>query len=192
MRASKLQPALLGGLFIGVLSALPFISAGNLCCCLWVIAGGVLAAWLLQQNQSAPIEAGDGATTGLLAGIIGAGVFLVLSIPIGLLFGPLQADMMQRVLESAGDMPPEAQEALRNIQRDGGGFVGTVVGALIGFIVMLLAGVAFGALGGLLGALMFRKQGPPPAPPAPTDPFGPSTPSGPVVPPPLPPNPPAQ
>ena len=40
----RLQPAFWGGLFIGVLSALPFVSVGNCCCCLWVVAGGVLAA----------------------------------------------------------------------------------------------------------------------------------------------------
>lgn len=189
MRPSKLQPALLGGLFIGVLSALPVISIGNACCCLWVIAGGVLAAWLLQQNQSTPIEAGDGATIGLLAGIIGAGVFLVISIPVGLIFGPMQADMMRQILESAGDMPPEAREALENMQHGGA----SIVGALLGFVVMLFVGVAFGALGGLLGALMFRKQGPPPAPPAATDPFGgPFTPPGPPAPPPLPPTQPGQ
>ena len=45
------QPAVLGGVFIGVLSALPLISAGNCCCCLWVIGGGVVAAYLLQQSQ---------------------------------------------------------------------------------------------------------------------------------------------
>jgi hypothetical protein len=43
-------PALLGGLFIGVLSSLPYIKGGNVCCCLWVISGGMLAAWLMQQN----------------------------------------------------------------------------------------------------------------------------------------------
>ena len=37
--APKFQPALYGGLFIGVLSALPIINIGN-CCCLWVTAGG--------------------------------------------------------------------------------------------------------------------------------------------------------
>ena len=41
---SKLQPALLGGLLIGVLSALPFVSVLNGCCCLWVILGGVLTS----------------------------------------------------------------------------------------------------------------------------------------------------
>ena len=33
-----IQPVLLGGLFLGVLSALPIISAGN-CCCLWTLGG---------------------------------------------------------------------------------------------------------------------------------------------------------
>ena len=60
MQASKLQPAILGGVLIGVLSALPIVSAGNLCCCLWVVLGGVVAAYLLQQNQSTPLNVGDG------------------------------------------------------------------------------------------------------------------------------------
>ncbi len=50
--SSKFQPALLGGLVLGVLSALPIVSIGNVCCCLWVISGGVLAAYLLQRNQA--------------------------------------------------------------------------------------------------------------------------------------------
>ena len=82
MPASKLQPALLGGLFIGVLSALPIISAGNCFCCMWVIGGGVIAAYLLQQNQAAPISSSDGAVTGVLAGLVGAVVSLIISIPI--------------------------------------------------------------------------------------------------------------
>src|SRR5690606_23283660 len=86
--ASKLQPTLLGGLFIGVLSALPVVSMGNCLCCLWVVSGGVLAAYLLQQNQDAPIQAGDAAIVGLLAGIVGAFVAAIVSIPIQMLMGP--------------------------------------------------------------------------------------------------------
>jgi hypothetical protein len=41
---SKLQPALIGGLVTGVLSALPFVNILNACCCLWVVTGGVVAA----------------------------------------------------------------------------------------------------------------------------------------------------
>ena len=56
----KLQPAVLGGLLIGVLSALPFVS---MCCCLWVIAGGVLTTYLLQERLTIyPSYALDGRT----------------------------------------------------------------------------------------------------------------------------------
>ena len=84
----KLQPALFGGLFIGVLSALPIINIGN-CCCLWVIGGGVLATYLMQQNHPYPIAAADGALVGLLAGLMGGLLGALLSIPIEMMMGPV-------------------------------------------------------------------------------------------------------
>ena len=53
MPSSKLQPALYGGLLLGVLSALPIISLGNCACCLWVLAGGAMAAYLLLLTLTA-------------------------------------------------------------------------------------------------------------------------------------------
>ena len=73
MAAPKLVPALLGGLFIGVLSSLPLVSAVNTCCCLWVVTGGMLAAWLMQQNTVRPITIGEGALVGLLVSYIALG-----------------------------------------------------------------------------------------------------------------------
>jgi hypothetical protein len=43
LTADRTQPALFGGLVMGVLSALPIVSAGNWCCCLWVVSGGLVA-----------------------------------------------------------------------------------------------------------------------------------------------------
>jgi hypothetical protein len=100
------QPAFIGGLVMGVLSALPLVSAGNLCCCLWVVGGGALAAYLLQQNESGAITPGDGALVGLLAGLIGAVVQTLVGIPIGLLVAPMERAMLQRVIDAAGSMPP--------------------------------------------------------------------------------------
>ncbi len=66
LMAERLQPAFWGGLFIGVLSALPIVQVGNCCCCLWVVTGGVLAAYLRQQQSPYAIPASEGALVGLL------------------------------------------------------------------------------------------------------------------------------
>ena len=173
----KLQPALLGGITIGVLSALPVVNIVNLCCCAWVVFGGALAAYLMQQNHPAPVNAGDGAIVGVLAGAIGAVVGSVLSIPIAMAMGPFQAEMLERVLQSAQDMPPEVRSIFEQMR--GGMMTGAAVG--IGFIVSLVFSLffysIFGLLGGLLGAVMFRKDTPPPAPTSfPPPPFTPPPP----------------
>ena len=161
MRASKLQPAVLGGVFIGVLSALPIISLGN-CCCLWVIGGGVVAAWLLQQNQALPIEVADGALVGLLAGLIGAVIHLLVQIPLTLALGPMQAEFMRRAVEGAGDLPEELGPMLELFDENAGF---SVLGLMINFLFMLVIGGIFATLGGLLGALFFKKDVPPVLPP---------------------------
>jgi hypothetical protein len=170
---AKLQPAFLAGLAIGVLSALPVINLGNLCCCAWVLFGGALAAYLMQQNHPAPITTGDGAMVGLLAGLLGGIITTLLSIPITLALGPFQARMVERVLESARDMPPEARSILEGMR--GGPAMG--IGIIVSFITLTFVGAFFGMIGGLIGAVVFRRNAPPPpAPPLP--------PSPPVVPPP--------
>jgi hypothetical protein len=157
------QPALIGGLVMGVLSALPLINTANLCCCLWVVAGGAVAAYLLQQNQTQPITPGDGALVGLFAGLIGAGVYFVISIPISILLEPMQRAMVQRTLEMSGSMPPALREMLQNYgePRTAVGFVGRAFLRLIGFFFMLCIGSVFSTLGGLLGAAIFKKSPPP-------------------------------
>src|SRR5690242_10470920 len=104
------QPALIGGLVMGVLSALPLISVANACCCMWVLGGGALAAYLLQQNTRAAISPGDGALVGLLAGLIGAVATTIISIPIDIMVGPMQRALAQNILNMAGNMPPEMRD----------------------------------------------------------------------------------
>jgi hypothetical protein len=171
------QPALIGGVVMGVLSALPIVSAANLfCCCLWVLSGGALAAYLLQQNQPAPITPGDGALVGLLAGLIGAAVHFVLSIPIGLFIAPLERQLVQRIIEVIGPMPPDMRDFF---ERYAGGaepsFATFLTFRVIALMFNLVVGAIFSTIGGLLGAAIFRRPGggppppsgaPPPAPPA--------------------------
>jgi uncharacterized membrane protein YedE/YeeE len=95
-----LQPALLGGVVIGVLSALPLVNLVNVCCCGWVLVGGAIAAYLMQQQRPDPISIGDGALVGLMAGAFGAVVLALVSIPLSLLISPFQADMLDEALSS--------------------------------------------------------------------------------------------
>jgi ABC-type phosphate transport system permease subunit len=165
MSPSKLQPALLGGVTIGVLSALPVINLAN-CCCAWILFGGALAAYLMQQNHPEPIMIGDGAVVGLLAGIVGAFVWLIASIPIGIAMAPFQSRMAQETLRNTADIPP----ALRALLEEFSGAPAIGLGMIVMFFLMLVICTLFGMLGGLFGALMFRKA------------------QAPVVPPPIPPN----
>lgn len=154
------QPAFFGGLVMGVLSALPLVSVGNVCCCLWVICGGLLAAYLLQQNQPTPISPGDGALVGLLAGLIGAVVQVVVSIPISLVVGPMERAMVQRVLEMAGNMPPEVRDVMERYG-EGRSAAFMIIGLIFSLFLWLCIGAVFSTIGGLLGSLIFKKDLPP-------------------------------
>jgi hypothetical protein len=155
------QPAFIGGLVMGVLSALPFISAGNLCCCLWVIAGGVVAAYVLQQNEAAPITPGDGALVGLLAGLVGAVVQALIAIPINFVIGPMERAMVARVLDMAGNMPPDVREMLERYSSGGQPVAFAIVARMFAFVLWLCVGAIFSTIGGLIGAAIFRKNTPP-------------------------------
>ena len=155
MDSGRLQPALYGGLVIGVLSALPIVSVGNCCCCLWVVAGGALATYLRQQNSPYALPASEGALVGLLAGLVGGVVAAVLSIPLQAMTGGMQQQILERVISSNPDMPSEIRDA---VERVATGSALRTAGLLIGIVVDLV----FGMLGGLLGVAMFKKNPPPP------------------------------
>ena len=166
IRPSYSQPAVIGGVIMGVLSALPIVSAGNVCCCLWVVSGGVIAAYLVQQNQSLPITPADGALVGLLAGLVGAAVRFVVSIPIDFLMAPFEQAMLQRVLD-VGTLPPEFRDVVERYSgRDREVSLALqVVGRIVGLMFWMFVGAVFSTIGGLIGAMIFRKD----TPPAPLD-----------------------
>jgi len=142
---------------MGVLSALPLISLGNCLCCLWVIGGGALAAYLLQQNHPYPIESADGALVGLLSGLIGGAVCGVIAIPLALAMGPYQQQILERIADNP-DFPPEAKQMIANLTK--GGVLGVM--AILGIFVRAIIFAIIAMLGGLLGVALFKKKDLPP------------------------------
>ena len=159
---AMLKPAVMGALVIGVLSGLPVVGLGNCCCCAWIVSGGLVAAYLFQSNTPEPITLGDGALIGLLAGLLGAVVNLVVSVPMNLLVGPYQQRLLRQIAESQPDIPDNVRQIVDNV----GGTGVTILGALMAFVMMLVLGAIFASLGGLLGAFFFKKKPAPASPPA--------------------------
>jgi hypothetical protein len=173
MAASKTQPALLGGIFIGVLSALPVVNLGNCCCCLWVVAGGALAAYLLQQGDPAPISTGEAAMTGLLAGAVGAGVGSLLAIPMNLLTAPFMQSWVDQVLQNADDLPSNLRRVLESWSGPAAPLGTTIALGVVGFFVSLAVNTVFATAGGALGAVLFRRTPPATGAPPPIPPLAP-------------------
>ena len=158
---TRAHAVLIGGAFNGVLSALPIIGAANCACCLWVAGGGAVTAWLLQQGQADPIELGEGALGGLLAGVAGAAIYTLVWVPLQLLMGSLVGGPPGSLGIGDADVPPEMLPMLEIMEQI---MSNPATMALAAFLVMLAAGVIFSTLGGLLGAFFFRKAAAPPAP----------------------------
>ena len=180
-----LQPALFGGLFIGVLSALPVVNIGN-CCCLWFTSGGFLAAYLAQQNDpNKSITLGRGAAAGLVAAIAGAFVWLIVNSLVQLALGPALQEWSYDMLQNP-DLPAPFRQTLEDFAENGASTAATAVT----FVVFQLGiGGIFAALGGLGGAAYFRRDkvppalgGPPSQPPSPPPPFDPPPPPQPPPP----------
>lgn len=155
----RYQPALLGGLFIGVLSVLPGINLLNFCCCLWVVVGGVLTTYLMQQQDPAPLEASSAALGGLIAGAIGGVINAVAAAVMFSMGGEEQQQAIEELMQSMGNVPPEMAAMMERFTN--GPFMAIVGGALIVPVYSV-----FGLLGALLGLAFFRRKAAPPAPPA--------------------------
>src|SRR5205085_10192366 len=149
----KMKAALAGGAVAGVLSIIPIAST---CCFLWAIAGGALAVYIYNNKAPAQMQTGDGAMLGLMAGGIGAVIYLIVELPLSLF---ITGAAMQQMFQQAGlkDLP----------------IAGPALAILIVLFVALIL-VGFTTLGGVIGVAIFGKNRPglTPPPPPPGASFG--------------------
>ena len=149
-KSAMFSAALMGGAVAGVLSGIPFV---NCLCCLWIIGGAMLAAYLLAKDSPVVLTAGDGAIVGVFTGIVAVVVQAILSF----LFRPANREffrrMMERFAEYAEEMPPGFEDFL-----EGGSTQVSVPMFLIGLVFSTIIFSALGALGGIIGISLFGKK----------------------------------
>ena len=171
-KPNKFQAAILGGVVLGLLSSIPPINFVNICCCLWVLLGGVIAArTLIKRSPVFPVTTGEGATVGALAGVIGSLILLVISVPLGLM--GIGEGMTYSLLEWMGEvsnnpqMREQMQQMIAELQRQAATqSVGQkLVSALFAWLITAVIYIGFATLGGIIGVAMFEKRKGQPMPP---------------------------
>jgi len=146
-----LKPALIGGVLLGILSSLPLF---NCLCCVWMIGGGVLAAYLFVKDSPAPVTLGRGVTLGLLTGCLGTIVMALFFVPLHMLLNPgvTIMEQMRQSMNQLPNVPPETRQLLATLEERSG-----IIYA-IGFIFMLIVSCLFSMAGGAIGVAIFEKR----------------------------------
>lgn len=164
---NKIKPALIGGVILGLLSAIPFVNIVNLCCCAWAILGGLLASYMYVKNSPTPVNAGDGAVVGGIAGAIGAVVYLIVGIPLAIVAGTAMREMMINLMSNID--PRQADMIRAQMEAQGQSISATIIQSFIGALLLIV----FAVVGGLIGVAVFEKRKPGAVPPPPPPQGGP-------------------
>ena len=146
----RVQASLLGGLFIGVVSALPVVGAANYCCCLWVIIGGILTTYLQQQSRPEPVESTEAAMLGLLSGVVGSLIYIGFSVLLLSVSGDMIESQIRSMAEQYPQMPADVRDRLLQFT------AGPSMVLLVAFVTIPMYAI-FSMIGALLGLLIFRK-----------------------------------
>jgi hypothetical protein len=160
--ANTLKPAMIGGVALGILSALPGLYLCNCICCAWAIGGGILAAYLHVRDSQFPVTMGRGAGLGLAAGAIGAIICGLFSIPLTLIStgggdSAMVLGQFQELMAKNPDFPEEARQAIESFLLRGD--VLTIV-SIVSFFFNIVFFSIFAMLGGAIGVALFEKRKP--------------------------------
>jgi hypothetical protein len=170
-KPSKLMPALYGGIIIGLLSGIPFISFINCLCCAGIMIGGFLAVFFYKKDlppDAPPLTNNDALALGALAGLFGALFSNIIAAGFMFTVGNIAASFMYDFIlwgyDKAGlleKMPPEALDQMKEGMSQDSISPMSVLGSFV-------TSPLFGLLGGLIGYAVYKpkaEEKPPEVPP---------------------------
>ncbi len=154
-RHGMLIPALIGGAIAGILTGIPLI---NCLCCLWIVGGGFIAAYSLTRESSQPLAMSDGAIVGIFAGMIGAVVAFLISIPMA----PLENALARVMTDWIGEYADQVPEFWRSFM-EGEGLESSFPFMALELFINVVVFSILSALGGIIGISLFKKKAGPSA-----------------------------
>ena len=173
-KPDKLIPAIYGGIIMGVLSGVPFLSFLNCLCCAGIMLGGFFAVMFYKNNftpDTPSFTSNDCMTVGALSGVFGAIVGTLLTALFMKLFGNIMGEKLMEILKGMDlNMPDEFWEKMEESVNEGASaFI-----LIVRFCGSLVLNVLFGLLGGLIGYQVYKPKHtmmpPPPMPQPPASP----------------------
>jgi hypothetical protein len=154
--SDKMRAALVGGVTLGLLSAIPPISFASLCCFIW-IACGALASYLYVRRSPSPVLMGEGLGLGALAGLIGTIVALTVGLAVGFIFGASFDQLLVKMMERFS--PQQAEELSQQLKAaQAQTFTQKLPNIILTSLLRSVISIIFAALGGLLGVRFFEQR----------------------------------
>ncbi len=151
---SLTKPALLAGIVLAVLSALPIVSC---CCLIWLIGGGILAVYLLRNEFAGEINAGLGARLGLMTALWGTLFWQLLDLPLSFIDSRGEGlRRLEEMVRSSNNLPTESIQVFERLSALFSNPLNPLV-IIIGVVGKLLLCGVLTTLGGVLGVAFFGK-----------------------------------
>ena len=152
------QPALIGGLIVGILSTLPIVKLGNVFFCMWALLGGAVAVRLYIQRSPERVTYAEAWRVTSLAGLLGAVIYVFIGMPIELAALPAGLRWLEGV--AAGMQGAQQQQVKEVIEMLRGMTTGEIVLSYLLPVALLCAAVLFSftMLGGVIGVALFEKR----------------------------------
>ncbi len=159
---SKFTPVIISSFLMVFISIFPVLNLLNILCCAGIILGGAAGTWYYaRQLEKAGqfIQNKDGIMIGLLAGIISAIVYVILSTMILMFSKQNPVELVYKMTEQWGfTIPPESEKMLRTVYEEynKNGFSTIMIG--VELFSRIVSHCIFGPIGGLLVASMLNKR----------------------------------
>ena len=160
-RPGRLLPAIYGGIIMGVISSVPFLSFVNCLCCAGILFGGFMSVFFFKNDlkpDMTPLTSSDAVQLGALSGVFGAIVSNILGALIMFAVGNVAGEALYKsvigLYDSLGllnQLPPDTLEKMEEGMKHSGLSLFTI---FFSFIIDPL----FGLLGGLIGYTVFKPK----------------------------------